>query len=36
MLMNSEASVNMVVQNFLTGNYRYDREFLTEVPPSSP
>jgi pyruvate,water dikinase len=36
MLMNNESSVNMVAQNFLTGNYRYDRELLTEVPPSSP
>ena len=34
MLMNSEASVNMVVQNFLTGNYRYDKELLA-VPVKS-
>ncbi len=31
MLMNNEASVNMVAQNFLTGNYRYDKE-LPAVP----
>jgi pyruvate,water dikinase len=34
MLMNSEASVDMVVQNFLSGNYRYDRE-LSSVPVNS-
>jgi pyruvate,water dikinase len=36
MLMNDEASINMVVHNFLTENYRYDPELLIEVPPPAP
>ncbi len=31
MLMDSEYSVDAVVQNFLAGNYRYDQAFIEQL-----
>ena len=36
MLMDSEASVEMVVQNFLAGNYRYDQAMIDQLRQGQP
>ena len=36
MLMNSEASVEMVAKNFLSGNYHYDENFSGSSEDQEP